>query len=74
MLHVKVRVKGRIEQEWADWFEDLTITVLPSGDTLLSGDLPDQAALYGLLARLRDLRFELRSVEGCENETPREGA
>ncbi len=63
MLHVKVRVKGRIEQEWADWFEDLTITLLPSGDTLLSGDLPDQAALYGVLARLRDLRFDLRSVE-----------
>ncbi len=63
MLHVRVRVKGRIEQTWADWFEDLTITVLPSGDTLLSGDLPDQAALYGLLASLRDLRFELRSVE-----------
>ncbi len=63
MLHVRVRVKGRIEQTWADWFEDLTITVLPSGDTLLSGDLPDQAALHGLLASLRDLRFELRSVE-----------
>ncbi len=63
MLHVKVRVKGRIEKAWADWFEDLTITFLPSGDTLLSGDLPDQAALYGLLARLRDLRFDLRSVE-----------
>ncbi len=62
MLHVEIRVRGRIEREWADWFEDLEITVLPDGETMLSGEVPDQAALYGLLAKLRDLRFELRSV------------
>jgi hypothetical protein len=68
MLHAEVRVKGVIEKELADWFEDLAITVCSPDETLLSGDLPDQAALYGLLARLRDLRFELRSVQ-C-SETP----
>jgi hypothetical protein len=66
MLHVEVRVKGVIEKEWSDWFEGLAITALEPGATLLSGDVLDQAALYGLLARLRDLRFDLRSVDVCE--------
>jgi hypothetical protein len=71
MLHVEVRVKGVIEKEWTDWFEDLAITALEPGTTLLSGDVLDQAALYGLLARLRDLCFDLRSVEVCETKAAR---
>ncbi len=63
MLHVEVRVKGFIPPEWTDWFEDLTIATPSPDETVLVGELPDQAALYGLLARLRDLRFELRSVD-----------
>ena len=60
MLHTEVRVKGVIEKKWADWFEGLTIITLSADETVLVGELPDQAALYGLLARLRDLRFDLR--------------
>ena len=66
MLHTEVRVKGVIEKKWADWFEGLTISTLSANETVLVGELSDQAALYGLLARLRDLRFDLRSVQVCE--------
>jgi len=68
MLHTEVRVKGVIEKRWADWFEGLTISTLAADETVLTGELPDQAALYGLLARLRDLRFDLRSVQIDEPE------
>jgi hypothetical protein len=69
MLHTEVRVKGVIEKKWADWFEDLTIITLSADETVLVGELSDQAALYGLLARLRDLRFDLRSVQIHETES-----
>ncbi len=71
MLHIEVRVKGVIEKEWTDWFEGLAISTLAPDETVLSGDLPDQAALYGLLATLRDLRFDLRSVQSCETKGAR---
>jgi hypothetical protein len=67
MLHTEVRVKGVIEKKWADWFEGLTIITLSDDETVLVGELSDQAALYGLLARLRDLRFDLRSVQIYES-------
>ena len=70
MLHTEVRVKGVIEKKWADWFEGLEIIALSADETVLVGELSDQAALYGLLARLRDLRFDLRSVQVCETEGP----
>jgi hypothetical protein len=70
MLHTEVRVKGVIEKKWADWFEGLAIITLSADETVLVGELSDQAALYGLLARLRDLRFDLRSVQLTETESP----
>ena len=70
MLHTEVHVKGVIEQAWTDWFADLVITSPSPNETVLIGDLPDQAALYGLLARLRDLRFDLRSVQCREIDGP----
>ena len=70
MLHTEVRVKGVIEKKWADWFEGLTIITLSADETVLVGELSDQAALYGLLARLRDLRFDLRLVQITETESP----
>ena len=70
MLHTEVRVKGVIEKKWADWFEGLTIIILSADETALVGELSDPAALYGLLARLRDLRFDLRSVQITETESP----
>jgi hypothetical protein len=59
----EIRVRGRLDNEyWAEWFEGMTITVEETGETVLYGPLPDQAALYGLLSRLRDLAIPLLSV------------
>jgi hypothetical protein len=66
MLRAEVRVKGQIATHWSSWFEGLAITHTPQGDTLLSGDVLDQAALYGLLAKLRDLGLVLISVHSEE--------
>jgi hypothetical protein len=66
MIEVQVRVGGCIDQRWSQWFDDLTITHTDQGDTLLTGSVPDHAALYGLIARLRDLGLRLRSVSASE--------
>ncbi|MBX3084671.1 MAG: hypothetical protein KF716_23755 [Anaerolineae bacterium] len=57
-----IRVKGHLDQSWADWFDGLTILHQDSGDSLLIGPLPDQGALHGVLNRLRDLSIPLISV------------
>jgi hypothetical protein len=62
----QVRLKGHLGSEWADWFEGLTITLEESGDTLLTGPVVDQAALYGLLRKARDLGMSLLSVNPVE--------
>jgi hypothetical protein len=58
----QIRLKGHLGDRWADWFEGLTISLEENGDTLLSGPVPDQAALFGLLRRVRDLGLQLISV------------
>ncbi len=62
MLQVEIRIKGQIAEHWSAWFEGLELTHTEAGDTLLCGELPDQAALFGVLARLRDLGLPLKSV------------
>jgi hypothetical protein len=52
-------VEGRLDPAWSEWLEGMAITPQESGDTLLCGPLPDQAALYGLLNRLRDMNLKL---------------
>jgi hypothetical protein len=61
-LVYQVRVKGHLGNEWTDWFEGLTITLEEDGDTLLTGSVVDQAALHGLLKKVRDLGMPLVSV------------
>ena len=56
------RLKGHLDDRWSDWFEGLTITLEENGDTLLTGPVIDQAALHGLLKRVRDLGITLLSV------------
>jgi len=65
MQRVEIRVKGRIDEHWSDWFDDLTITHVDD-ETVLNGTVADEAALYGLLAKLRDLGLPLVSVQPSE--------
>jgi len=58
----QIRIKGHLGRDWADWFEGLTISLQDSGETLLTGPVVDQAALHGLLKKVRDLGVPLLSV------------
>jgi len=58
----QIRVKSHLGSDWTDWFEGLTITREDNGDTLLTGPVVDQAALYGLLRKVRDLGVPLLSL------------
>jgi hypothetical protein len=58
----QIRIQGHLHDRWAARFAPLTLTRLPSGETLLSGELTDQGALYGVLLQLRDLGLTLTEV------------
>jgi hypothetical protein len=58
----QIRIKGQLDSQWTDWFEGLAITLEDDGDTLLTGPVVDQAALHGLLKKVRDLGLSLLSV------------
>jgi hypothetical protein len=61
-LVYQIRIKGHLGRQWTDWFGDLTITALDNGETLLTGPVVDQAALYGVLRKVRDVAMPLISV------------
>jgi hypothetical protein len=65
----RIRISGQLDPRWADWFDGLTIT-LDGGDTLITGPVVDQAALHGLLKRVRDLGMPLVSVSPSEAGSP----
>jgi hypothetical protein len=58
----QIRVKGTLDQSWSDWFGSLTVTE-QNGETLLAGQVIDQAALHGILAKINDLGLVILSVE-----------
>ncbi|OGO73334.1 MAG: hypothetical protein A2Z49_07980 [Chloroflexi bacterium RBG_19FT_COMBO_56_12] len=62
MQQIEIRIKGQINKQWSDWFGGLTINHSDPDETILSGLVPDQAALYGIISRLRDLGLELSLV------------
>ena len=68
----KIRVKGHLDGRWSDWFDGLEITNLENGEAVLSGDILDQAALHGVLARVRDLNLALVAVSsvGPQRQDP----
>ncbi len=64
--YYEIRLKGHLDARWTDWFENLTITLEENGNTLLSGPLADQAALHGVLKKVRDLGLTLIAVNSVE--------
>lgn len=62
----QIRIKGHFSRQWTDWFEGLTVTLEDNGETLLTGPVIDQAALHGLLRRVRDVGTPLISVTRVE--------
>ena len=62
----QIRLKGHLGRHWTDWFDGLTITLEDNGETLLTGPVVDQAALHGLLKKVRDVGMPLLSVVGVK--------
>jgi len=68
MKQVEIRIKGKVDKGWMDWFGNLTITHSSQGDSILTGSVQDQAELRGVLTRLADLNLELISVNTRLND------
>jgi hypothetical protein len=68
----EIRVKGHLDGRWSDWFDGLEITNLENGEAMLSGEIVDQAALHGVLIRVRDLCLPLVAVRSVD--LPSEGS
>jgi hypothetical protein len=68
----RIWVMGHLDERWSDWFDGLEITNLDNGEAMLSGDIVDQAALHGVLAKVRDLNLALVAVSsvGPQRQDP----
>jgi len=69
--HYEIRLRGRLDQRWAAWFDGLALTAAEDGTTSLRGPVTDQAALHGLLQKVRDLGLPLLSVTPLDPEQQR---
>jgi hypothetical protein len=70
LVRYRIRIRGHLDPAWSAWFDGLTVTQQDDGTTELVGQLVDQAALFGLLARLRDMGAVLLAVELLAPERP----
>jgi hypothetical protein len=68
----QIRIKGLLDRQWTDWFGGMTVSAANDGDTLLTGPIEDQAALHGLLRKVRDLGMPLISVSPVASDRRRE--
>jgi hypothetical protein len=64
----QIRIKGHLGSQWSEWFEGQTITLEENGDTLITGPVVDQAALYGLLKKVRDIGLQLVSLTQVQSD------
>jgi len=69
-VNYQIRIEGHLTGKWTDWFEGLTVSLEETGVTCLTGPVADQAALYGLLKKVRDLGMPLVSVNRTERSHP----
>jgi hypothetical protein len=70
----QIRLKGQLDARWTDWFGGMAVDLTEEGDTLLTGPVADQAALHGLLRKVRDLGIPLVSVNEIQHHWSYEGA
>jgi hypothetical protein len=68
MQQIEIRIKGHIHKQWSDWFDGLAITCSDPGETMLTGRVQDEATLYGIISRLRDLGLKLISLSSEDIE------
>jgi hypothetical protein len=73
-LRYEIRLAGRLDPRWTAWFDGMALTTADDGTTALRGPVTDQAALHGLLQKVRDLGVPLLSVTPLDAEHPRTGA
>ncbi|MEO7908965.1 MAG: hypothetical protein ABIV47_04890 [Roseiflexaceae bacterium] len=69
--YYQITIKGHLDDHWSDWFDDLTISNEANGEAALYGPLPDQAALHGVLIKIRDLGLPLLAVTTIEKDESR---
>jgi hypothetical protein len=72
-VRYQIRVKGVLDQRWSAWFDGLQLSGEPGGVTVIAGEVTDQAALHGLLAKVRDLGLPLLSVHADDPQEPPTG-
>ena len=65
----QIRVRGVLDAEWSDWFDEMIVFPQADGDTVLAGPVRDQCALHGILAKIRDLGLPLLSLKRTEGPT-----
>lgn len=70
-MYVEIKVKGTLKQDWSDWLEGLIVSSQPNGETILSGQVTDQAMLLGLLNRIHGLNLQLLSFSQFDQEETR---
>jgi hypothetical protein len=66
MIQIEIHIKGTIEAQWSEWFGGLALSPSDRDETILSGQVQDEAALYGIISRLRDLGLKLTSLSSEE--------
>ena len=66
MQRVEICIEGQIDKAWSEWFEGFSVTHTHQNETIITGEVPDQSALYGMITKLRDLGLKLVSVSSQE--------